>query len=58
MATFEYQALTSSGRVMTGTLEAASADQAGEILTEMQLTVNSFDKAGVRRPRSRILMSQ
>ena len=54
MATFEYQALTSSGRMMTGTLEATSADQAGEMLTEMQLTVNSIDKTSSRRPRSRV----
>lgn len=54
MATFEYQAITDGGRMMKGTLEAASADQASEILGEMQLTVNSIEKAPRQRPASRI----
>ncbi len=54
MATFEYQAVTRGGRMMKGTLEAASATQAGEILSEMQLTVNTVEKAPRQRPASRI----
>ena len=54
MATFEYQALTSAGRLMTGTLEAASEEQVNEILAEMQLQINSVEKTKESRPRSRI----
>ena len=54
MATFEYQALTPAGRLMKGTVEAASDQQANEMLTEMQLKVNSIAAAKVSRPRSRI----
>jgi len=54
MATFEYQALTRSGRLMTGAMEASSADQAKQMLTEMELTVNSVEKAAPARPRTRI----
>ncbi|MCK5173499.1 MAG: type II secretion system F family protein, partial [Planctomycetes bacterium] len=49
MATFEYNALTSGGRLMRGTIEAASHEQAGELLTDMQLTVNEITKA-VEKP--------
>jgi type IV pilus assembly protein PilC len=52
MAIFEYQALTSSGRLMKGTLEAASGDQAGQLLAEMQLTVNSIGQAPPEKPKT------
>jgi type IV pilus assembly protein PilC len=50
MATFEYNALTSGGRLMKGTLEAGSPDQASEMLNEMQLTVNEIQKAREKKP--------
>lgn len=52
MATFEYQALTEAGRLMKGTIEADSADEAGQSLARMQLTVNSIAKAPKPRPRT------
>ncbi|MCP4709467.1 MAG: type II secretion system F family protein [Planctomycetes bacterium] len=54
MAVFEYQALTTSGRLMTGTIEASSPDQAREQLSEMMLTVNHLDKAAPERPKTAI----
>lgn len=54
MATFEYNALTSAGRLMKGTLEAASREEAGELLKQMQLTVNSIDKAKPARPKTAV----
>jgi type IV pilus assembly protein PilC len=45
MATFEYNALTSAGRLMKGTIEAGSREEADEQLKQMKLTVNSIDKA-------------
>lgn len=54
MATFEYQALTSGGRLMTGTLEAANPQQAGELLTDMKLTVNQLERKAPQRPFSTI----
>src|SRR5512137_1365829 len=45
MAIFEYSALTSSGRLMTGTVEAASNGQAADLLKEMQLSVNEIKQA-------------
>ena len=54
MATFQYNALTSAGRLMKGTLEAGSRDEAGEILKQMQLTVNSIDKAQPEKPKTAV----
>jgi len=54
MATFEYNALTSAGRLMKGTIEAGSRDEASELLNQMQLTVNSIEKARPPRPRTAI----
>jgi type II secretory pathway component PulF len=54
MATFEYNALTSAGRLMKGTIEAGSRDEAGELLTQMQLTVNSVEKAGAEKPKTAV----
>jgi type II secretory pathway component PulF len=50
MAAFEYNALTSGGRLMTGTVEAGSNEEAEQMLTEMQLTVNEISKARVKGP--------
>ncbi len=44
MAMFQYQALTQSGRLMTGQLEAGSSDEAQTLLGQMNLTVDSLEK--------------
>ena len=54
MATFEYNALTSTGRLMKGTIEAGSRDEAGEQLKQMQLTVNLLEKAKPQKPKTAI----
>jgi len=54
MATFEYNALTSAGRLMKGTIEAGSREEAGELLKQMQLTVNSIDKAKPAKPKTAV----
>lgn len=54
MAIFDYQALTPSGRLMKGTLEAPSHDAAGQLLAEMGLTVHALAAAGRQSPASRI----
>ncbi len=58
MAIFEYEALTSSGRVMKGTLEASTSQQAQESLTEMNLAVNSLQLARPSVPLARIGRSE
>jgi len=52
MAIFSYQALTTTGRLMTGTLEAGSPEQAAEYLREMNLTVNQVEKTPPAPPRT------
>jgi len=54
MATFEYNALTSAGRLMKGTIEAGSNQEADELLKQMQLVVNSVEKAKLKKPRTAI----
>ncbi len=54
MATFEYQALTSAGRLMKGIIEAGSREEADEQLKQMQLAVNSIDKAKPEKPKTAI----
>jgi len=54
MATFEYNALTSAGRLMRGTIEAGSREEASEQLRQMELTVNSIEKAKVKKPKTAI----
>ena len=44
MAVFKYHALTDSGRLMKGTLEAASKEQADQALQEMNLKVEMLEK--------------
>lgn len=58
MATFEYNALTSAGRMMTGMIEAGSREQAGQLLKDMQLTVNEITKAKEKRPKTAIGRSE
>lgn len=43
MAVFEYRGLTGAGREMKGTLEAADAGQAREMLTEMGVSVSEIE---------------
>ena len=45
MATFGYKALTSGDRLMTGTIEAGSHDEAAALLEQMELNVSSLEKA-------------
>ena len=54
MATFEYNALTSAGRLMKGTIEAGTNQEAGELLKQMQLVVNSVEKAKLKKPKTAI----
>ena len=54
MTTFQYNALTSAGRLMKGTLEAGSNEEANQLLKEMQLDVNSIEKAPAEKPKTAI----
>jgi type II secretory pathway component PulF len=54
MSTFQYNALTSDGRAMKGTIEAGSHDEADELLKKMQLIVNSINIAKVEKPKTAI----
>jgi len=54
MATFEYNALTSAGRLMKGTIEAGTNQEADELLKQMQLVVNSVEKAKTMKPKTAI----
>lgn len=58
METFEYQAMTAGGRVMTGTLQAESLKEAQDLLAGMQLAVSSIRKAPRPRPRTRLGRSE
>lgn len=58
MATFEYNALTSAGRLMKGTIEAGSREEASEQLKHMQLAVNFIDKAKPEKPKTAIGRNQ
>ena len=52
MATFEYEALTEAGRLMKGTLEAGTREEATETLERMRLKVNSVTKARPPKPKT------
>ena len=54
MATFEYNALTSAGRLMKGTIEAGTNQEADDLLKQMQLVVNSVEKARLKKPKTAI----
>lgn len=58
MATFAYQALTPTGRLMQGTLEAGSIEEARGLLDHMQLKVNSIERTASSPARFRITRSQ
>jgi len=54
MATFRYDALTSAGRLMKGTVEAGSRDEAAKTLRDMNLNVNVVEKAEPERPKTTV----
>ncbi|MBN2270632.1 MAG: type II secretion system F family protein [Sedimentisphaerales bacterium] len=54
MATFEYNALTSAGRLMKGTIEAGTQQEASQTLEQMQLSVNSIDAARPQKLKTAI----
>jgi type II secretory pathway component PulF len=54
MAIFRYDALTSAGRLMKGTIEAGSPDEASGQLAGMGLLVNTIEKARPDQPRTAI----
>ena len=58
MATFQYNALTLSGRMMKGTIEAGTHEEANELLRQMQLSVNSIEKGKSEKPKTAIGRSE
>ncbi|UCD50711.1 MAG: type II secretion system F family protein [Phycisphaerales bacterium] len=54
MAIFQYNALTSAGRLMKGSIEAGSPQDAKNLLGQMGLNVNSVEKGKVERPKTAI----
>ncbi|MDH7598509.1 MAG: type II secretion system F family protein [Sedimentisphaerales bacterium] len=54
MAVFAYEALTQTGRLIQGILEGGSADEAREILAQMQLKVNLLEEKKSIVPAGRI----
>ena len=54
MATYEYSALTASDRLMRGIIEAGSRQEAGQLLEQMKLRINSLEEAKLERPRTPI----
>jgi type II secretory pathway component PulF len=58
MATFEYSALTASDRLMKGVIEAGSPEEAGQLLEQMKLRVNSLEKARQERPKTLVARTE
>ena len=58
MATFQYNALTQAGRAMKGTIEAGSPEEAHQLLEQMELTINSIEKAKPEKPKRPIGRSE
>ena len=58
MATFEYNALTSGGRLMKGTIEAGTRDEADQLLEQMQLSINSIETAKPKKAKTAIGRSE
>jgi type II secretory pathway component PulF len=54
MATFEYTALTSTDRLMKGTIEAGTRQEAEQLLRDMQLNVNSIEPSRESKPKTSI----
>src|SRR4030042_690836 len=58
MAVFRYDALTTAGRLMQGTIEAGSPQDASGQLSQMGLVINTLEKAEAQRPRTAIGRSE
>ena len=58
MATYEYSAMTSMGRLMKGTIEAGTTEEAGQFLQQMGLNISSLDKARPPTPRTAVGRSE
>lgn len=58
MPTFEYKAVTQAGRLMTGTIEAASHEQAKESLADMNLAVNEIAQARKKKAKTAVGRSE
>lgn len=54
MAVFHYDALTAGGRLMKGSIEAGSPEEATEALRRMELNVNSLEKAKPERLKTAV----
>jgi len=54
MGIFQYDALTTGGRLMKGTVEAGSPEEASSQLAGMGLLVNTLEKARPEQPRTAI----
>jgi type II secretory pathway component PulF len=54
MAIYEYDALAENDRLMRGTIEAGSPEEAAELLKNMKLTVNYIEKAKNKGPKTSI----
>ena len=58
MPTFEYKAVTQAGRLMAGTIEAASHEQAKESLADMNLAVNEITQARKKMAKTAVGRSE
>jgi type IV pilus assembly protein PilC len=58
MATFQYNAMTPAGRLMKGTIEAVSHDEAKELLRQMQIEINSIEEAKPEKLKTAIGRSE
>ncbi len=58
MATFEYNAMTATERLMKGVIEAGSMQEATELLEQMKLKVNSLEKITLEKPKTPIARTE
>jgi len=54
MAIFKYDALAENDRLMRGSIEAASPEEAAQLLKDMKLNINSLEKAKIKGPKTAI----
>lgn len=54
MAIYEYDALAANDRLMRGTIEAASPQEAAQLLKDMKLNINLLEKVKVKGPKTAI----
>jgi type II secretory pathway component PulF len=54
MSLFQYHALTGAGRLMKGTIEAGSPEEATQVLQKMELNVSLLEKAKPERLRTAV----